>query len=146
MARLLVSCVLSVVLGLVLMSPLGLLFERMHWPAFHSWGLMHGSFLIAWPALSLAAFLGLYPIPPIHHVDLREGVILTIGAVLGFFLLLEIFDPAVPGFEASWILLAVLSADLRCSAACRPVCGWFLLLSHGRLSPSPGSWSRLSAG
>jgi hypothetical protein len=76
MARLIVSCVLSAVLGFVLMSPLGLLFEQMHWPEFHSSGLMHGSFLIAWPALSLVAFLVLCLIRPFHRVDLREGVIL----------------------------------------------------------------------
>jgi hypothetical protein len=46
----------SIVLGLFLMIPLGLLFDAMDWPVFHSWGLIHGSFILAWPLLTLASF------------------------------------------------------------------------------------------
>jgi len=46
----------AVVLGLFLIAPLGMIFDRMNWPVFHSWGLAHGSFLIAWPLLTLFSF------------------------------------------------------------------------------------------
>ena len=46
----------SIVLGFFLMIPLAMLFDAMNWPLFHSWGLAHGSFLIAWPALAAVSF------------------------------------------------------------------------------------------
>lgn len=46
----------SIVLGFFLMMPLGLLFDAMNWPLFHTWGLAHGSFVIAWPVLALVSF------------------------------------------------------------------------------------------
>jgi hypothetical protein len=46
----------SVVAGFFFMWPVGWLFGAMSWPVFHSWGLVHGSFVIAWPVLSLLAF------------------------------------------------------------------------------------------
>jgi hypothetical protein len=48
---------LSIVVGFVLMWPLGWLFGVMNWPVFHSWGLAHGSFVLAWPMLSALCFL-----------------------------------------------------------------------------------------
>jgi uncharacterized membrane protein len=47
----------SLVIGFLLMWPVGWLFGRMGWPMFHGWGLAHGSFVIAWPVLSLLAFV-----------------------------------------------------------------------------------------
>jgi hypothetical protein len=47
----------SIVVGLFLMVPLAMLFDAMNWPLFHSWGLAHGSFVIAWPLLALACFV-----------------------------------------------------------------------------------------
>jgi hypothetical protein len=35
------------------MFPLGCLFDAMNWPIFHGWGLMHGSFIVAWPLLAI---------------------------------------------------------------------------------------------
>jgi hypothetical protein len=46
----------ALVLGFFLMAPLGMLFDRMEWPLFHTWGLAHGSFLFAWPLLTLLSF------------------------------------------------------------------------------------------
>jgi hypothetical protein len=46
----------SIVLGLLLMVPLGMLFDAMDWPLFHTWGLAHGSFVIAWPMLACISF------------------------------------------------------------------------------------------
>jgi hypothetical protein len=45
--------VLSVVGGFLLMLPLAWIFDVMRWPVFHSWGLAHGSFIVASPALAL---------------------------------------------------------------------------------------------
>jgi hypothetical protein len=47
----------AVPLGFLLMAPLGMLFDRMNWPLFHTWGLAHGSFIIAWPLLTVVVFL-----------------------------------------------------------------------------------------
>jgi len=38
------------------MFPLGIVFDSMNWPLFHSWGLAHGSFILAWPLLTLLSF------------------------------------------------------------------------------------------
>lgn len=47
---------LSVAVGFVLLWPVGWLFGAMGWPMFHGWGLAHGSFVLAWPVLSVATF------------------------------------------------------------------------------------------
>ena len=46
----------SIALGFILMVPLGMLFDAMNWPLFHTWGLAHGSFVIAWPVLAVISF------------------------------------------------------------------------------------------
>lgn len=43
----------SVVVGFLLMVPMAMIFDTMDWPLFHSWGLTHGSLVIAWPVLTL---------------------------------------------------------------------------------------------
>jgi len=43
--------------GILLMWPLGWLFGVMGWPMFHSWGLAHGSWVIAFPLMILLAYL-----------------------------------------------------------------------------------------
>jgi hypothetical protein len=48
---------LSVAIGFLLMFPLGALFNAMNWPLFHGWALAHGSFVIAWPLLTVVGFL-----------------------------------------------------------------------------------------
>jgi len=35
----------------------------MNWPLFHSWGLVHGSFIIAWPVLTILSFIVIKTIP-----------------------------------------------------------------------------------
>jgi len=54
------GCLTSVVLGFLLMIPLGILFTAMNWPLFHTWGLVHGSFIFAWPWLAALAFAFLW--------------------------------------------------------------------------------------
>jgi hypothetical protein len=48
---------ISIVLGFALMFPLGWLFGIMNWPVFHGWGLVHGAFMVAWPALALVSWV-----------------------------------------------------------------------------------------
>jgi hypothetical protein len=50
------GCLTYVAIGFVLMFPLGMLFDDM--PLFHTWGLAHGSFILAWPVLTLLTFAG----------------------------------------------------------------------------------------
>jgi hypothetical protein len=50
-------CFASIVLGFLFMAPLGMLFDAMNWQLFHTWGLAHGSFLFAWPLLTLTSFI-----------------------------------------------------------------------------------------
>jgi len=52
-----VGWLVSIVFGFLLMIPLAMLFDAMDWPLFHSWGLVHGSFIIAWPLLTLISFV-----------------------------------------------------------------------------------------
>ena len=59
---------ISFVLGFALMWPLGWIFDVMHWPIFHSWGLVHGSFIVAWPALTGISFLCIYTIEKIRQM------------------------------------------------------------------------------
>ncbi len=54
--RCFLSIVASILLGFVLMIPLAMLFDAMKWPLFHSWGLAHGSYLFAWPLLTVIAY------------------------------------------------------------------------------------------
>ena len=49
----------SVVIGVLLLIPLGALYEAANLPVYHSWGLMHGSFTTAIPALVAASFVAL---------------------------------------------------------------------------------------
>jgi Na+-driven multidrug efflux pump len=43
--------------GILLMWPLGWLFGAMGWPMFHAWGLVHGSWVLAFPLMILLAYL-----------------------------------------------------------------------------------------
>jgi D-alanyl-lipoteichoic acid acyltransferase DltB (MBOAT superfamily) len=47
---------LAIVLGFFLMVPLAHLFDAMNWAVFNTWGLAHGSFVLAWPMLAYASF------------------------------------------------------------------------------------------
>ena len=50
---------IAIVGGFGLMWPLGWLFGEMNWPFFHGWALAHGTFMLAWPLLSLLLYVGL---------------------------------------------------------------------------------------
>lgn len=46
----------AILFGLLGMLPLAALFTAMQWPVFNGWGLAHGSFIIASPALGLCGY------------------------------------------------------------------------------------------
>jgi len=48
--------VIALLVGFFLMWPLSSLFDRNNWPVFHTWGLAHGSAVIAWPVLASACY------------------------------------------------------------------------------------------
>jgi hypothetical protein len=54
-----ISVVISWIAGFFLMIPLAIVFDAMSWPFFNGWALAHGSFILAWPLLSIAAVRGL---------------------------------------------------------------------------------------
>src|SRR5206468_191171 len=90
--RLALQIVVAVALRFFLMSPLGWFFEIMHWPTFHSWGLMHAGSFSTWPTLALIAFplLSLLPWFPRIPVALQmiffdsQFLMMPWDAVLGY--------------------------------------------------------------
>jgi len=61
----------SLVIGFLLMWPVGWLFGQMGWPVFHGWGLSHGALVIAWPALSLLTLAALLAL--VRRFAARDG-------------------------------------------------------------------------
>lgn len=49
--------VVEVIVTVVCCMATGSLFDRMNWPLFHSWALMHGSFALLFPITFLAVHL-----------------------------------------------------------------------------------------
>ena len=49
--------VIATVLGFFLMMPLARIFDAKNWAVFNTWGLGHGSFILAWPMLAYLVFL-----------------------------------------------------------------------------------------
>ena len=49
--------VVEVIVTVVCCMATGSLFDRMNWPLFHSWALMHGSFALLFPTMFLAVHL-----------------------------------------------------------------------------------------
>jgi hypothetical protein len=64
---------MSIAIGFLLMFPLGALFNAMNWPWFHSWALIHGSLVIAWPILSVVGFLSLRVLGVIRKSAAKRG-------------------------------------------------------------------------
>lgn len=53
----LVQIYVSLIFGIVGLFPLGAYFNQNGWPVFHTWGLAHGSFIIAVPVLGFPVFV-----------------------------------------------------------------------------------------
>lgn len=48
---------MSSIFGFLLLIPLAWLFDRMDWPFFNPWSMIHGSVLLAWPLLTILVFV-----------------------------------------------------------------------------------------
>jgi hypothetical protein len=71
--RTVLRLLLAFIGGFILMFPLGAFFDAINGDLFHSWGLAHGSFLIAWPGLGLVTFLLLVRVPWFGHPSGHAG-------------------------------------------------------------------------
>jgi hypothetical protein len=101
--RTFIRSVIAIVAGFLLMWPLGYAWTALSWPTFHSWGLMHGTFVAAWPTLSMLVYLALGYLPPFQHID---DTPLLIGGVVWGLLLASAFNIRnALGFEIAYGLL-----------------------------------------
>jgi hypothetical protein len=101
--RALIRIVISVIVGFFLMWPLGYAYAALGWPTFHLWGLMHGTFVAAWPSLSILAFLALGYLPLFRRVD--DTALLIAGLVWGLLLAGGFNIRHALGFEIAYGLL-----------------------------------------
>jgi hypothetical protein len=72
----------AVVIGLLLLVPLAAVYEAAALPVYHSWGLIHGSFATAIPALVLAGFVALGLIPWFGRGEDALPRMMSCGSVL----------------------------------------------------------------
>lgn len=111
--RTFIRCVIAVVAGFLLMWPLGYGYVALSLPTFHAWGLMHGTFVAAWPTLSILSFLALGYLPPFRRVD--DTALLIAGLVWGLLLASAYNIRNALGYEVAYGLLgatAILIAAL----------------------------------
>jgi hypothetical protein len=108
-----IRTVIAIVAGFLLMWPLGYAYAKLSLPTFHDWGLMHGTFVAAWPTLSILTYLALGYLPPFRRTD--DSPLLLIGLVWGLLLASAFNIRNALGFEVTYGLLggtAVLIAIL----------------------------------
>jgi predicted outer membrane lipoprotein len=98
-----IRSLIAIVAGFLLMWPLGYAYVWLSWPTFHSWGLMHGTFVAAWPALSILAYLALGYLPPFQRID--DTPLLIAGLVWGVLLASAFNIRNALGFEITYGLL-----------------------------------------
>lgn len=79
-----IRIVIAIVAGYLLMWPLGQAYTALSLPTFHLWGLGHGTFIAAWPTLSIIAFLALGYLPLFPRTD--DSTLLIGGLVWGLLL------------------------------------------------------------
>ena len=106
--RTFIRTVIAIVAGFLLMWPLGQLYTALSLPTFHHWGLMHGSFVAAWPTLSILAFLLLGFLPPFRRVD--DTALLIGGLVWGLLLASAYNIRNALGYEIAHGMLGVTTA------------------------------------
>ena len=108
-----IRSVIAIVAGYVLMWPLGYVWTALSLPTFHLWGLSHGSFVSAWPTLSILTYLALGYLPLFRRTD--DTALLIVGLVWGLLLASGFNIRNALGFEIAYGLLgatAVLIAVL----------------------------------
>jgi len=101
--RTFIRIVIAIIAGFLLMWPLGYAYVALSWPTFHFWGLMHGTFVAVWPALSILAYLTLGYLPPFQRVD--DTPLLIAGLVWGVLLASAFNIRNALGFEITYGLL-----------------------------------------
>src|SRR5947207_15520144 len=101
--RTLIRSVIAIVAGFLLMWPLGHGYAALSLPTFHAWGLMHGTFVAAWPTLSILTYLALGYLPAFRGTD--DTLLLVIGLVWGLLLASAFNIRNALGFEVTYGLL-----------------------------------------
>jgi hypothetical protein len=111
--RVFIRSVIAIVAGYLLMWPLGYAWTALSLPTFHLWGLAHGTFVAAWPTLSILAYLALGFLPLFRRTD--DTALLIVGLVWGLLLASGFNIRNALGFEVTYGLLgatAVITAIL----------------------------------
>jgi hypothetical protein len=98
--RTFIRSVIAIVAGFLLMWPLGHAYAALGWPTFHLWGLMHSTFVAAWPALTILVFLALGYLPPLQRVD--DTPLLILGLLWGLLLATAFNIRHALGFEIAY--------------------------------------------
>jgi hypothetical protein len=101
--RTFIRSVIAIVAGFLLMWPLGYAWTALSWPTFHVWGLTHGTFIAAWPTLSILVYLALGYLPPFQRID--DTALLIAGLVWGVLLASAFNIRNALGFEIAYGLL-----------------------------------------
>jgi hypothetical protein len=106
--RTFIRSVIAIVAGFLLMWPLGYTWTALSFPTFHLWGLMHGTFVAAWPTLSILTFLALGYLPLFRRTD--DTALLIGGLVWGLLLASAFNIRNALGYEVAYSLLGVTAA------------------------------------
>ncbi len=97
--------IIAIVAGFLLMWPLGYAYVALSLPTFHLWGLMHGTFIAAWPTLAILVFLALGYLRQFRRVD--DTALLIGGLVWGLLLASAFNIRNALGYEVAYGLLGV---------------------------------------
>jgi len=111
--RALIRSIIAIVVGYLLMWPLGHAWTALSLPTFHLWGLMHGTYVAAWPTLAILTYLVLGYLPFFRRTD--DTALLITGLVWGLLLASAFNIRNAIGFEVTYGLLgatAVITAIL----------------------------------
>lgn len=100
-----IRIVIAIVAGYLLMWPLGCAWTALSLPTFHLWGLGHGTFVVAWPTLSILTFLALGYLPLFRRVD--DTGLLIAGLIWGLLLASAFNIRNALGFQVAYGLLGV---------------------------------------
>ena len=101
----LIRIVIAIVAGFLLMWPLGYAYVALSLPTFHLWGLMHGTFVAAWPTLSIAVFLAMGYLRFFRRID--DTALLIAGLIWGLLLATGFNIRNALGYEVTYGLLGV---------------------------------------
>jgi hypothetical protein len=100
-----IRSIIAIVVGFLLMWPLGLAYTALSLPTFHLWGLGHGTYVAAWPTLSILTFLALGYLPVFRRTD--DSGLLIVGLVWGLLLATGFNIRNALGFGVAYGLLGV---------------------------------------